>query len=127
MNGTIAGFLGFEVTSVAMTVTYYDQDGKAAYATSVAPRTATQRTQASSIRVLGIGDWGGTDVVPFYTPSQVAGAAGMNAVARNISSQFVVALGDNFYHYGINTTCESPRFSQSWDDVYNGEALQTDW
>jgi tartrate-resistant acid phosphatase type 5 len=39
----------------------------------------------------------------------------------------VLALGDNFYHYGINGTCESVRFDQTWNDVYTAASLMVPW
>ena len=40
----------------------------------------TAQDTSSSIRLLQLADWGGTDVTPFVTPSQVAASIGMAAV-----------------------------------------------
>jgi hypothetical protein len=53
----------------------------------------------------------------------------MDAVAELINSQFVVALGDNFYSSGISSKegNTSKRFDHTWKEVYDGKNLQTPW
>ena len=51
----------------------------------------------------------------------------MNTIAEKIGSQFVLALGDNFYDNGIQTNCYDPRFSQTFADVFTEDNLQTKW
>lgn len=76
---------------------------------------------------INTGDWGGNDPVPGYTPEQMATSVGMNKIASELGSEFVVALGDNFYEAGISTDENSERFQQTWEDVYTGKFLQTPW
>ena len=76
---------------------------------------------------LVIGDWGGTDEPPYYLPGQLATAQGMAHVAAVLDSQFVVALGDNFYVYGIRSNAHDARFQRTFEDIYTAPALQTPW
>jgi tartrate-resistant acid phosphatase type 5 len=51
----------------------------------------------------------------------------MAKVATAIQSQFVLALGDNFYSSGV-TSSTSARFKETWEDVYIGaHSLDTKW
>lgn len=48
---------------------------------------------------ISVGDWGGSNVG--YQQSQYAVAAQMATLSSEYNSQFVLALGDNFYWCGI--------------------------
>lgn len=75
----------------------------------------------------GQGDWGGTEARPFTTEVQLEVASQMGITAQRDNSSFVIALGDNFYGYGVS--CEndptpdctsdatSHRFADTWDNV----------
>lgn len=88
---------------------------------------ATVKAATEGINFLAIGDWGGSGSSPYTTTAQVAAAAGMDVIAKSIGSEFVVALGDNFYSNGIPTDENDPRFTQTFDSVYKGAYLQTPW
>ena len=77
---------------------------------------------SSSINFCAIGDWGGTELPPFFTLGQKETAQGMGKVAEDIQSQFVVALGDNFYHTGVEDT-GAFRFDWTFENVYNAKSL----
>jgi len=81
----------------------------------------------ASLNFLAVGDWGGQDSSPYYTSGQKSSATGMNTVASKIGSQFVLALGDNFYNAGIKTNENDARFTNTFDNVYSGTALKTPW
>ncbi len=51
----------------------------------------------NGLNFVALGDWGGESNAPYTTPYESATAAGMAKVASEINSQFVLALGDNFY------------------------------
>jgi hypothetical protein len=55
----------------------------------------------ASVDLLVVGDWGGMPVKPYTLPGQVATAVGMGIIGDKINAQAVLALGDNFYTYGI--------------------------
>jgi metallophosphoesterase superfamily enzyme len=50
----------------------------------------------------------------------------MDRVATSLNSQFVVALGDNFYSEGV-TDEHSTRFDKTFESIYTGDSLQTPW
>ena len=82
---------------------------------------------SSSIRLVQLGDWGGTENPPYSTPSQRDTAAGMGTVGEEISAQYVLALGDNFYHSGVGDTCTDPRFEETWNSVYTAPSMMIPW
>ena len=82
---------------------------------------------AASSSFLVMGDWGGTDVPPFTTPSEVITAAGIGKVGQELQSKFLLALGDNFYMFGIPTDAHDPRFNQTFESVFNDPYLLSDF
>ena len=52
-----------------------------------------------------LGDWGGFHIKEAFggytTPVQVAIADQMDIVGEEVDSEFTMALGDNFYIYGV--------------------------
>ena len=85
------------------------------------PRTTIA---TGDLNFLVMGDWGGIEDPPYTTPQEVATAAGMNLIAGEIDSEFSLALGDNFYTYGIPTDVNDMRFNATFENVYNGTNLQ---
>ena len=81
----------------------------------------------SSIRFLQLADWGGQGSSPFYTPGQKEAAEQMSQTADDISADFVLALGDNFYENGISGDSHSPRFSTTWKSIYSSKSLSVNW
>ena len=71
---------------------------------------------SNGINFVAIGDWGGEGYSPFVTKPQVATSVGMGKVASAIKSDFVVALGDNFYSDGV-TSHTSARFKDTWEGI----------
>lgn len=78
------------------------------------------------ISFLVLGDWGGFNYHPYVTPGQKKTSVGMNTVAKEMNIDGILALGDNFYHEGVENEASS-RFLDTWANVYTGEALQKDW
>lgn len=81
----------------------------------------------ASINFLILGDWGGKDTPPYTTIGQTQTAAGMGKIADQLKSQFVLAIGDNYYYSGIESDVSSSRFQSTWEDVYTAPSLQTNW
>ena len=79
-----------------------------------------------SVNFLSIGDWGGIPYPPYHTPGQKAASKGMAKIATEIDSEFVLALGDNFYFSGVENA-DSKRFEETFQKVYTGESLMTPW
>ena len=62
-----------------------------------------------SLKFIVMGDWGGLPDFPYRTAIERAVAKEMGNIADDIDSQFVLALGDNFYFDGVMTV-EDARF-----------------
>ncbi|NWR95425.1 PPA5 phosphatase, partial [Furnarius figulus] len=62
-----------------------------------------------ALTFLALGDWGGLPDPPFVTPREVATAAAMGHTATELGTDFVLALGDNFYYEGVRDEWD-PRF-----------------
>ena len=84
--------------------------------------STTDDDASSSINFCAIGDWGGTEYPPFFTLGQKETSIGMGKVAQEIQSQFILALGDNFYHTGVEDS-GSYRFDYTFEHVYNAKSL----
>lgn len=73
------------------------------------------------LRWLMLGDWG----IGGYNQGYVAKA--MGSYANTYSPSFVIALGDNFYTNGVQSTSDS-QWSGSWSSVYLGySGLRVPW
>uniref|UniRef100_A0A7S1CSA9 acid phosphatase n=1 Tax=Skeletonema marinoi TaxID=267567 RepID=A0A7S1CSA9_9STRA len=80
------------------------------------------------LHFLAVGDWGGTDFFPYYTEGQVETADGMAKIAAEKGSEFVLALGDNFYQTGLmDDAFAQMRFDETFEKVYHHDDLQMPW
>jgi tartrate-resistant acid phosphatase type 5 len=75
---------------------------------------------------MAIGDWGGQDKKPYTTKAEVYIADYMGDVAKDIGSQFTIALGDNFYDDGVSDVYDK-RFKETYEDVFTAQSLQSKW
>ena len=86
--------------------------------------TATSQGQISTsngnIHGLIMGDWGGQDTKPFYTSQEAMTATGMQKIGDANNASFALALGDNFYSFGIQTV-ESTRFQDTFENVFTNQ------
>ncbi|XP_062367722.1 tartrate-resistant acid phosphatase type 5 [Cinclus cinclus] len=76
-----------------------------------------------ALTFLALGDWGGVPDPPFVTPREVATAAAMGQVATELGSDFVLALGDNFYYEGVRDEWD-PRFQDTFERVFVSPGLR---
>ncbi|KAJ9458764.1 Purple acid phosphatase 7 [Diplonema papillatum] len=78
---------------------------------------------------LVIGDWGGASDADPTTPGEVDNNKGMGAAAAALGDvSYVLAVGDNFYYAGINSSAErSPRFDSTFESVFTAPSLQVPW
>ncbi|KAL3935379.1 MAG: hypothetical protein SGBAC_009088 [Bacillariaceae sp.] len=90
---------------------------------STSGSTTSSDGGSSSINFCAIGDWGGREWFPYFTYAQRQTAMGMGSIAESRNAQFVVALGDNFYHSGVDAKDSSYRFQRTFQDVYNAASL----
>lgn len=67
-----------------------------------------------ALNYLVIGDWGGTEIPPYYTPAERTLARVMGEKAQEIGSDFTVAMGDNFYSHGVKNV-DDPRFKETFE------------
>ena len=111
-------------------------------AQSVLSSEESQVERKSLLRFLAIGDWGGKSKPPYCTDEQREVANGMALVASSSGvgksddehtvpgAEFVLALGDNFYAAGLpmkDPEHATLRFTKTFEDVYNQEALNIPW
>lgn len=94
---------------------------------------------ATRIRFLAIGDWGGQASYPYYTEEQWETAQGMARVASaggtelfnehdRPAASFVLSLGDNFYWNGFQEGIDvETRYEYTFEKVYHHEELQLPW
>ena len=68
----------------------------------------------TNLSFLVVGDWGGQSFSPYYTLAQKDVAEQMGRKAEEISSQFTVGLGDNFYDDGVTSVNDS-RFNTTFE------------
>ncbi|KAM3924240.1 tartrate-resistant acid phosphatase type 5 isoform 1-T2 [Leptodactylus fuscus] len=75
-----------------------------------------------SLRFSVLGDWGGEDHPPYYTKREHLVAAELANTASKWGTDFIVAVGDNFYDDGV-TDVTDMRFKETFENVFNGESL----
>jgi len=68
-----------------------------------------------------MGDWGRNGQ---YYQQDVA--AQMGRTAASIDAAFIVAVGDNFYPSGVQST-QDPQWNYSYEQVYRSQFLQCNW
>ena len=61
-----------------------------------------------------LGDWGGQSSSPYYTKAEEEIAEQMGKTASQVASQFTLALGDNFYSFGVKDV-DDPRFEETFE------------
>ena len=82
---------------------------------------------STTLHLLAVGDWGGTDLWPYFTVPQWMTAGGMAGVARMQHSASVLALGDNFYYTGLpdgGGDEAARRFRGTFETVYRQAELR---
>ncbi|MEH3041469.1 MAG: metallophosphoesterase [Sphingomonas paucimobilis] len=86
---------------------------------TVTPAAARARP-AKGCTFAVLGDWGRD------TPEQHHVAAAMGRAAAEAPSDFVLAIGDNFYSDGV-ASVDDPLWQSVFEDVYTHPALQVPW
>ena len=75
---------------------------------------ASSKSSDGVLNFVIMGDWGGTDGWPYTTLAEVEIATQMGKKAAEIGSQFTIALGDNFYTFGVKNV-DDPRFKETFE------------
>ena len=86
-----------------------------------------RRDAETPLSFLVLGDWGGSSDSSPTTAAQVANGKGMAAVAANLSAQFIMAVGDNFYSTGIHGDDHAQRFVDTFEKCYTEDPLDLPW
>ena len=75
----------------------------------------------AAVSFIAMGDWGreGKD-------HQTEVAVQMGITGAEIDSQFVLALGDNFYDNGVQSV-DDPQWKTSFENIYTAPVLQRPW
>ncbi|XP_031558063.1 tartrate-resistant acid phosphatase type 5-like [Actinia tenebrosa] len=82
-----------------------------------------ERNEDTRLSFFAVGDFGGTDLFPFYTYTQKRVAQTMGKLADLGNISMILGLGDNFYYDGVQTV-DDPRFKTTFEDVYTAPALE---
>jgi predicted phosphodiesterase len=75
---------------------------------------------ATRLDFLAIGDWGSDSA------GQKRLATTLNTYAKNSSSSFLIALGDNFYEFGVSSTTDK-KWTDVWKNVYTDYLQRIPW
>merc|ERR1712046_164244 len=73
-----------------------------------------------------IGDWGGFPAPWYNTPFQLSAAKGLGQISEAKNSKFTIAIGDNFYFWGVKDIYDE-RWYTTWERVYTDASLQSPW
>jgi predicted phosphodiesterase len=87
---------------------------------------------SSTTSFLGLGDWGGVGVQPGQYDYEYAGRD-EKAVANQMMNytefnpvDFVLAVGDNFYNYGVQNASDS-QFAEDFENVFTSKSMMVPW
>lgn len=89
-----------------------------ALATAIVP----VKVDSDTLNYVMLGDWGGQSNYPYYTTTEKKIAVSMGAKAQEIDSQFTIALGDNFYGYGVKNV-DDPRFQTTFEVIPRDDSI----
>ena len=81
---------------------------------------------AKSLNFSILGDWGGFPKPFLTTPIQLSAARLLGKISDRDDSQFTLAIGDNFYFWGVEDV-KDDRFQTTFERVYTARSLQRPW
>lgn len=72
---------------------------------------------------LHMADWGGTDAPQYTKSAQCVAGNAMDDIAQKYNIDTILAVGDNFYHYGVTADNAKGYFEHTFNNVYKGKQL----
>ena len=73
-----------------------------------------------------LGDWGGAGVEADHKTAELSVAAQLAASATTLSAQFVINVGDNFYHYGVKSKNDT-QWKTTFENVFKEQSMMVPW
>lgn len=72
---------------------------------------------------LSMADWGGKNAPAYTKEAQCDAGSAMEQIAAKYNVDTILAVGDNFYSYGVTADDADAYFSNTFDKVYTGPTL----
>ena len=83
-------------------------------------------TTTTGLNFTILGDWGGFPAPWYHTPYQTSAAKLLNKISVDQNNQFTLAIGDNFYYYGVKSLYDKA-WSKTWDQTYTSTGMMKPW
>lgn len=81
---------------------------------------------SSGVSFVSIGDWGGASIDEMRKQSEESVAESFGRVSTNISANFILNTGDNFYYYGVKSV-KDPLWETNFEKIYSQPSLMKKW
>ena len=89
--------------------------------------SAVSNTSNSSlISFVTLGDWGGAGIEAVHKTAELSVAHQLSTSAAALSAQFLINVGDNFYHYGVKSKNDT-QWQSTFENVYKEESMMIPW
>ena len=89
--------------------------------------SAVSNTSNSSlISFVTLGDWGGAGIEAEHKTAELSVAHQLSTSAAALSAQFLINVGDNFYHYGVKSKNDT-QWQSTFENVYKEESMMIPW
>ena len=88
--------------------------------------STTGSDAATLVSFVTLGDWGGAGVEADHKTAELSVAAQLAISATALSAQFVINVGDNFYHYGVKSKNDT-QWKTTFENVYKEKSMMIPW
>ncbi len=85
-----------------------------------------QPASTNQISFVSLGDWGCAGIDSARKESEQTVADAFANVSANLSANFILNTGDNFYYYGVKSI-DDPLWQTNFEKVYNQPSLMKKW